>query len=77
VPFLPDFGDEFYQSVLIISGALTRHQLAETRPEVLLQPQMSDELWLLGFDRAAEAIRAGENAAREMLDVIRSLAIRP
>jgi NTE family protein len=63
VPFLPEFGDHFYQSVLILSDALTRHQLEETRPEVFIHPEMPDSIWLLGFDRAAEAIGAGERAA--------------
>jgi len=75
VPFLPDFGDYFYQSILILSDALTRRQLEETRPEVLLAPQMSDAIWLLGFDRAAEAIHAGELSARASLPTILSLAM--
>jgi NTE family protein len=70
VPLLPNFGDAFYQSVLILSDALTSYQLEKHPPDVLLTPNIPDCVWLLGFDRPAEAIQAGEEAARQALPVI-------
>ena len=73
VPFLPHFGDQFYQSVLILSDALTRHQLEEAHPEIVLTPEMDDSIWLLGFDQASQAIRAGELAVQQRLEEIRKV----
>jgi NTE family protein len=70
VPLLPNFGDHFYQSVLILSDALTVFQLEKCPPDVLLTPDIPDCVWLLGFDRPAEAIAAGEAAARQALPQI-------
>ncbi len=76
IPLLPQFGDHFYQSVLILSDALTNHQMAEMRPEVVLSPRLSDAVWLLGFDRAAESLAAGELAAIQALDKIKRVTGR-
>lgn len=77
VPFLPVFGDLFYQSILILSDALTRHQIEHHRPEILLCPEIPDDVWLMGFDRAAETIAAGEKAARAQLAAIQALVQPP
>ncbi|MFZ6029308.1 MAG: patatin-like phospholipase family protein [Chloroflexota bacterium] len=72
VPLLPDFGDRFYHSILILSDALTSYQLEKYPPDVLITPQIPDCVWLLGFDQPEAAIRAGEEAAREALPAIRA-----
>jgi NTE family protein len=77
VPFLPNFGDHFYQSVLILSDALTNHQMEEMRPDVILNPEMPDSIWLLGFDQAPQAIAAGKTAAIASLEQIRQITQPP
>lgn len=72
VPFLPDFGDHFYQSILILSDTLTTYQLEKSPPEVLLTPDIPDSIWLLGFDRPTEVIHAGKEAVHQHLPRIRS-----
>lgn len=70
VPLLPDFGDRFYHSILILSDALTNYQLDKNPPDVMLVPEIPDCVWLLGFDQPDQAIRAGEAAARNALPAI-------
>jgi NTE family protein len=70
VPLLPTFGDNFYQSILILSDALTSYQLEKNPPDVMLTPEIPDCVWLLGFDKPAEAIRAGEEATQQALSAI-------
>jgi NTE family protein len=75
VPLLPDFGDRFYHSILILSDALTSYQLDKNPPDVMLIPDIPDCVWLLGFDQPDQAIRAGEDAARKALPAIQKALI--
>ena len=51
---------------------LTEIGLRETPPELLIRPAIPlDITMFLGFPRAAEIIRAGEQAAEEALPLLR------
>jgi len=65
------------RTVGIMEGQITAQKLAEARPEVLIRPALSDDFSLLaGFNRAAECIAAGEEAATAALPGIRK-ALKP
>jgi NTE family protein len=72
---VPDFIEDFYQAMMILSDLLTHKQLEDAPPDYLLRPNLADEISLLAFHRAPEIIAAGEDAARlalpELLTVIR------
>ncbi len=60
------------RTVGIMEGWITAQKLAEARPEVLIRPALSDDFSLFaGFNRAAECIAAGEEAATAALPGIR------
>ena len=64
-PVFPRFAEDFYQTALIMTAIMTQKCLEDAKPEFLLRPDMPDDLSIfLGFPRAAEAIAAGEKAAR-------------
>jgi predicted acylesterase/phospholipase RssA len=51
-----------------------RHRMARARPHICLQPAVPPEIGVLnGFNRAAEIIAAGDQAAREALPQIHAL----
>ncbi len=71
-PFFPRFAEDFYQSALIMTAILTRDCLEQNKPDFLLRPEMPDDLSIfMGFPRAAEAIAAGEQAARSIVPMIK------
>jgi len=72
VPFLPEFGAHFYQSILVMADALTTYQLMLTPPSVEIKPVLPDNIWLLGFEHADQAISAGETAAKQAIPAIRN-----
>jgi NTE family protein len=71
---LADTADVLWRSLEVMSREINRRRLAETRPQVLIQPvSPSGVTALTGFPRAAEIIAAGERAAIEALPRSRSL----
>ena len=55
-------------------GRLTEYRLKEAPPDLMIRPDVPKDIDILfGFEQAAQAIAAGEQAAEKMLDVIRLL----
>jgi NTE family protein len=71
---MPDFVEDFYQAMMILSDLLTHKQLEDAPPDYILRPVMADDISLVAFHRAKEIIAAGENAAQSALpDIIEIL----
>jgi len=64
------------RTVGIMEGWITAQKLAQAKPEVLIRPKLSNDVVLTSFNRAAECIAAGEEAATAALPGIRK-ALRP
>ena len=57
-------------------GALTRLRIAQSPPDLLIQPPIPDGILIFwGFTRAREAIAAGEESARQALPAIEKLLV--
>lgn len=68
----PQFVDTLVKSVIIMGDRLKRYRLKEAKPEIVLQPLLSDECDSFGaFYHAAECIAAGEKAMRAALHILR------
>jgi len=68
----PQFVDTLVKSAIIMGDRLKRYRLKEAKPEVVLQPPLSDECDSFGgFYHAAECIAAGEEAMRAALRTLR------
>jgi NTE family protein len=67
---VPDFAEDFYQAMMILSDLLTHKQLEDAPPDYIVRPSMADDISLLAFHRAKEIIAAGEQAARLALPEI-------
>ena len=61
---VPDFLEDFYQAIMILSDLLTHKQLEDAPPDYILRPVLPDDISLVAFHRAGEIIAAGEAAAR-------------
>ena len=73
-PIFPRFSEEIYRAAMVMSAEITRIRLQEAQPEVVLYPEIPDDLSMfLGFPRAAEVIAAGEKAARQAFPQIMKL----
>jgi len=60
------------RTVAIMETHICTQKLAEARPEVLIRPQLGDDISLLGgFARVPECVAAGEEAAKAALPQIR------
>jgi NTE family protein len=64
---VPDFIEDFYQAMMILSDLLTNKLMEETPPDYLLRPILADDISLVSFHRAKEIITAGEQAAQSAL----------
>ena len=66
---------EVYRYVAMMISAQTRLRLLLDTPNILIQPELPNDLFAFGgFSRAEEAISAGERAARSSLpDILNSL----
>lgn len=64
---VPDFLEDFYQAIMILSDLLTHKQLEDSPPDYLLRPKLADDISLFAFHRASEIIAAGKDAARQVL----------
>lgn len=57
---------------MIMLSAMTADRLAQARPDILLQPEISERVGLfVGYERSKETIEAGARAARQRLDDLR------
>lgn len=65
---------QLWHVLLVMIAAQTERHLKDTPPDVLLQPDLPNDMdVLVGFDRPAEAVAAGERAAEAALPEIRAL----
>lgn len=72
--WLPTFALDFYNAQLIMVSELTRRKLQESRPEVVISPNIPPEVNIfLGFPYAAQIIRSGKLAAEKTLPIIEQL----
>ncbi len=70
--FFPAFARDFYIAELIMVSALTQYQLRLSPPDLLLKPTLPTGISIFwGFNRAAEAIAAGEKCIEDALPEIR------
>ena len=73
-PIFPRMTEDIYQAAMIMTSEITRIRFQESPPDLIISPQMPDDLSIfLGFSRAAEAIAAGEAAAFQALPEILKL----
>jgi NTE family protein len=73
-PGLPLQFSNLWHVVLVMMSALTEYRLKEAPPDLLIRPNVAKDIDILfGFEQAAQAIAAGEQAAEKMLDEIRLL----
>jgi NTE family protein len=72
--FVPQYLEDLWQVQMIMIDALTEFRFQRAKPEVVIRPELPDEITLfVGFHRAEEAIAAGEAAAEDALPQIRGL----
>jgi NTE family protein len=72
--FLPPAMQDVMSSFLIMISEMTEYRLRLHRPDLVLRPQISNQVSLLtGFELAEEVIAAGEAAAQAALPEIRRL----
>ncbi len=72
--FVPGGLHDVYSTLMIMIAALTEHRLVLHPPDLLLRPVLPSDVGLLvGFHRADELIRAGEQAAEAALPQLRTL----
>ena len=70
---IPLIVETLLRTVGIMRECISAQKLAQARPEVLIKPALSEDVGLfLGFNRVAECIAAGEEAAAAWVPVIRS-----
>jgi len=74
---VPDFVEDFYQALMILSDLLTHKQLEDAPPNYLIRPVLADDISLLAFHRAKEIIAAGEQAALLALPQITEIFKHP
>jgi NTE family protein len=70
-PIFPQLTEDIYLASMIMTNELTRIRLKESPPDMVIHPQIPDEISIFtGFFQAAEIIAAGESTARQLLPVI-------
>ena len=70
---IPLIVETLLRTVGIMRECISAQKLAQARPEVLIKPALSEDVGLfLGFNRVAECIAAGEEAAAAWVPVIRA-----
>jgi NTE family protein len=71
---IPGFFQDLWEIQQIMISAMTDMRLEDAPPDLLIQPAIpADVDLLLGFERAAEVIAAGEQAAEAALPAIEAL----
>jgi NTE family protein len=70
-PIFPRLTEDIYQASMIMTNEITRIRLKESPPDLVIYPQMPDEISIFtGFFQTAEIIAAGESTARQLLPTI-------
>jgi NTE family protein len=70
-PIFPQLTEDIYQASMIMTNELTRIRLNESPPDMVIHPQIPDEISIFtGFFQAAKIIAAGESTARQLLPTI-------
>lgn len=73
-PIFPQLAEDIYQASMIMTNEITRMRLKESPPDLVIYPQIPDEISIFtGFFQAAEIIAAGESTARRLLPTIVNL----
>ncbi len=76
--YLPPALQEAYQTALIMIAALTDARLDQNKPDLVIHPDLPEDLSIfLGFSRAAEVIAIGEQAAILVLPQIQAVLEMP
>jgi predicted acylesterase/phospholipase RssA len=66
--WFPSFARDFYLAELLMISTLTEIRLREARPDIIIRPCLPAGISIFwGFNRAAEAIKAGELAALQIM----------
>lgn len=79
LPFsqIPEVFAALWRTVEVMEKEIRTRRLREARPDVLIKPRLDRDITVLtGFNRVADIIKAGEDAAYEHLPRIRNL-LRP
>ena len=72
--FVPQYLEDLWQVQMIMIDALTEFRFQRAKPDIVIRPELPDEITLfVGFHRGAEAIAAGEAAAEEVVPQIKGL----
>ena len=73
-PIFPQLAEDIYMATMIMTNEISRIRLQESPPDLIIYPQIPDEISIFtGFSRTAEIIAAGETAARQSLPQILEL----
>jgi predicted acylesterase/phospholipase RssA len=71
---MPKAYQQLWHVELVMIAALTEFRLRETRPDVIIRPDLPVDMdVLMSFDRPQEAIACGERAAEAALPQISAL----
>ena len=72
--FVPQYLEDLWQVQMIMIDTLTEFRFQRAKPDIVIRPELPDEITLfVGFHRGAEAIAAGEAAAEEVVPQIKGL----
>jgi NTE family protein len=76
-PIFPRLTEDIYQASMIMTNEMTRIRLKECPPDLVINPQISDDISIfLGFFQASKIIAAGETTARQLLPNINQLVAK-
>ncbi len=65
-PIFPQLAEDIYQASMIMTNEITRMRLKKSPPDLVIYPQIPDEISIFtGFFQAAEIIAAGKSTARQ------------
>lgn len=71
---MPGVFDVLWRTVEVMEKEIRERKFLEAHPEVVIRPQLDKDITVLtGFNRAAEIIKKGEEAAEEALPRIKTL----
>jgi len=77
LPYLPRVVTDLVRAENIMMSAITEVELAGSRPELLLRPELPEDISAMaGFHRGAELVEAGRRAAEAEVERIRALTGR-
>ncbi len=68
---MPKFLMDFYRAEMIMIYHMTLQHIEKVKPDVLISPELPEDITIfLGFTRAADIIRTGEESMRKMMPAI-------